>query len=555
MKRYVIAAVILTGVALGFRLFLALKLANDEPNDGRMYSQIAKNVIEQHVYSIEEQPPYDSSYIRVPGYPLFLAGVYKIFGIDNNRAVRIVQAFIDTGSCWLIALLAFNWAPESWPRRKRIRAFSFALGLAAVCPFGAIYAATILTETWAIFLAVLCALTAMLGFKADRLRSSLIRWFITGLLGALLTMVRPEGGLFVAGLGCAFLLVELNKLSLGRILARESRPALRRLSAWVVALSFGFAITLMPWTIRNARVFRVFQPIAPANAAMPGQFFPYGYTAWTLTWIVDQKHVESTVWPLGVTPIKIESFPDYAFDSADERARVETLLNEYNNPPSSIPPKPPVVQSPAESSKANEKSADEKSADSAEESADSADSDEPDDEDAADAPAPGQPKITSEIDAQFGEIAKERVHNHPLRSHFVVPLKRAVSMWFDPHAQYYPFEGTIFPAREMDRSRHQQFWLPFFMMLTWVYTALGLAGLLVLFRNKETKYVLLIGLIAIPRIALLSLLEYPEPRYVVILFAFVAVCGGIALASMERRRARGDVAGDQLKSIRVSAIF
>src|SRR5215510_11871461 len=129
-------------LALSFRLFIALRLPNDEPDDGRVYSQIARNMLEQHVYSIESQAPYTPTLIRLPGYPLFIAAIYSIFGHGNNTAVRVAQAVIDTMTCILIALVAFVWAIDE----RKYRAALIALALAAVCPFTAIYVATILTE-------------------------------------------------------------------------------------------------------------------------------------------------------------------------------------------------------------------------------------------------------------------------------------------------------------------------------------------------------------------------------------------------------------------------
>src|ERR1041384_8300921 len=108
-KRRLAQIGVLIVLALGFRLFIALRLPNDEPDDGRSYSQIARNVIEQHVYSHDSQAPYAPSLIRLPGYPLFLVGVYKIFGVGNNTAVRVVHAVIDTATCVLIALVVFEW--------------------------------------------------------------------------------------------------------------------------------------------------------------------------------------------------------------------------------------------------------------------------------------------------------------------------------------------------------------------------------------------------------------------------------------------------------------
>src|SRR5690348_799347 len=128
-RRLIYAFLIL--LALSFRLFVAIRLPNDEPDDGRVYSQIARNILEQHVYSIESQPPYTPTLIRLPGYPLFIAAIYSVFGHGNNTAVRVAQAVIDTGTCVLIALVAFMWTVDN--ERKR-RAALIALALAAICP-------------------------------------------------------------------------------------------------------------------------------------------------------------------------------------------------------------------------------------------------------------------------------------------------------------------------------------------------------------------------------------------------------------------------------------
>jgi len=138
----IVVYVLLLTVAFSFRAAIARFYPNDGPDDGRVYAQIARNLLEQHVYSHENEPPYAPSLIRLPGYPLFIAGVYSIFGHGDNTAVRIVQALIDTASCALIALVAFFWEP--YEQRKRRTAIA-ALALAAVCPITTIYVATILT--------------------------------------------------------------------------------------------------------------------------------------------------------------------------------------------------------------------------------------------------------------------------------------------------------------------------------------------------------------------------------------------------------------------------
>src|SRR3989441_12308322 len=159
-KWFVFLALLILGAA--FRISVAHWLRNDAPEDGKVYAQIARNVLEQHVYSHETQAPYGPSLIRAPGYPLFLAVIYKVFGHTNNGAVRIIQAVIDTASCALVALLAFYWQPDE--KRKRATAIA-ALALAAVCPFTTIYAVTILTEVPTNFFVVAMCLAATLAFR------------------------------------------------------------------------------------------------------------------------------------------------------------------------------------------------------------------------------------------------------------------------------------------------------------------------------------------------------------------------------------------------------
>src|ERR1700704_1259700 len=190
-------ALLLTA-AFCFRVVVARFLPNDAPFDGKVYAQIASNVLERHVYSHATEAPYDPSLIRLPGYPLFLAGIYSIFGHTNNGAVRIIQALIDTGTCALVALLAFYWQPDE--ERKRATAIA-ALALAAVCPFTTIYAATIITEVATTFLVMAMLLAATFAFGTENVKRSLLWWLTAGCLGGLAVLFRPDIGLFVAAAG------------------------------------------------------------------------------------------------------------------------------------------------------------------------------------------------------------------------------------------------------------------------------------------------------------------------------------------------------------------
>ena len=110
--------------ALVARLVVAIGLANDESDDGRLYTRLAHNVLVNGVYAQDEQAPFHPTYIRVPGYPLFVAGIYRIFGDWNNTAVRAAQAVLDTATCGVVGWLACLWAPSEWEPDRRRRAGS-----------------------------------------------------------------------------------------------------------------------------------------------------------------------------------------------------------------------------------------------------------------------------------------------------------------------------------------------------------------------------------------------------------------------------------------------
>jgi 4-amino-4-deoxy-L-arabinose transferase-like glycosyltransferase len=491
------AAILL--VALGFRLFVALRLANDEPDDGRVYSQIARNVLEQHVYSHDTQPPYNPSLIRLPGYPLFLVAIYSVFGHGNNTAVRVVQAIIDTTTCALIAWVVFVWAVDE---ERRHRAALIALGLVAVCPFTSIYVATILTEVLTNFLAVAMVLTATFAFKTTVRKRALMWWIVTGLIAGLAVLFRPDSGLFAAAIGATLMLSALVS---------------RRLKAGIISatlFSIAFCIVLVPWTIRNRRVFHVFQPLSPAHAEMPGEFVARGYLLWVRTWLDDSKYVGPALWSMDMRPMYVENFPARAFDSKEERERVAALLDKYNHP-------------------------DGEEADEDQTSDDDDEGDEPEEEPEEEEPA--QPEeanveMTPEVDAGFAQIGRERVARAPLRYYVLLPLKRAKTLWFDTHSQYYPFNGDLLPLEDLDYDIHQQYWLPLFAGLTWIYTLLGVIGGWLLWRSRDPnarRWLLLAVLLMFLRLGFFATLENPEPRYVVELFPFLIMLAGAGASTIK----------------------
>ncbi len=547
--------------AFTFRAAVARFLPNDEPDDGRIYAQFARNLLEHHVYSPAADPPYSPSLIRLPGYPGFLAAVYAVFGHLDNTAVRIIQALIDTASCGLIALIVFHWEPDE--KRKR-PASIVALALAAICPFTTIYVATILTETITIFLAIAMCLAATLAFKSSTVERSMVLWFITGLIAGIAVLFRPDSGLFAAAIGITLvisILVGWDHVSRKEDIKPGKWTRLLR-SFYVGGLfSLAFCLALSPWTIRNWRLFHVFQPLAPPHAEMPGEFVPHGYLRWLRTWLDDQRYIGPMLWSLDELPIKITDIPDRAFDSPQQKLRVATLLEKYNqkednllqpgtevnnqnalpttSPPQISPsPQPLVTPSPE---KPNPNQPDTSGGEESEESADAeedTENDEAEEEEPAEeteAPPPGAVEMTPDIDQGFAAIARERISHAPLRYYLILPCKRAVYLWFDTHSQYYPFDGELLPLEDLDYDIQQHLWLPLFAGLTWIYTLLGVAGGWYLWsagKFAARRWLLLAVLMIFIRLAFFSSIENPEPRYVVEIFPFLAIMGGTAVAQL-----------------------
>lgn len=547
-RKGILVYALLLLAAFSFRVAVARLLPNDEPFDGKVYAQIARNVLDQHSYSHATEPPYDPSLIRLPGYPLFVAGVYSVFGHGDDTAVRIVQALLDSATCALIALIAFLWEPdEKFKRRSSIAA----LVLAALCPFTTIYVATILTETATTFLAVAMCLTATLALKATRQGNALLLWAATGVLAGAAVLFRPDSGLFALAIGITLVVTTLLRSSDVK-LSRKREDVLYRFSraSYLGAVfSLAFCLVLVPWTIRNYRVFHVFQPLAPVHAEMPGEFVPRGYLSWLRTWIDDGRYIGPVLWSLDESTIKLDEIPDRAFDSLEEKQRVAALFEKYNHP-AEVPeqdtaePEPEETLDPSEDqlnpkSDASAKQEEEPAANDQGNTADEADNTKQDEEaDSGDengSPDQGidQPvEMTPEIDAGFAQIAQERVSRHPLRYYLLLPVRRAVFIWFNTHSQYYPFEGELLPVENLDYHRHQQFWLPLFAVLTLIYTLLGIAGGWSLWQRRAfeaRQWVLLAALMIFLRISFFATLENPEPRYVVEVFPFLSILGGIAL--------------------------
>jgi hypothetical protein len=526
------ALVVLIFAIASFALYVDVQTAlhlNEAPPEGdaKIYSRIAVNLINHSVFSTDEQPSEDQQFkptiIRLPGYPLFLAAVYSVAGAENYPAVRAVQGILHFASAILTALLAFNWVRG--PRRRKRKAAIWAFALAAFCPFTFNYSAVLLTEILTIFLLMAMMLTATYALKSAQRGKSVIWWALTGLLASAAVEVRPDAGLFALGLGLTLVIATFARLGF----ANGFRPALEK----GLVFSLAFVLVLAPWAIRNEHVFGLFQPLAPQHAEMPGEFVPLGYYAWLRTWIDDPRYISPMLWELEIHRIDPSKIPTSAFANEEERAEVAALFDQYNNSDPDHPMNPQQEMANSNEDEDNSEN-DSEDSDNNDDDADSTGDQEPNEE--------LDLKISPESDAAFADIARRRIANDPLKYYLELPAIRVTKMWFDAHADFYPFSGELFPLKDLDPEINQHLWLPFFFGIVWLYTLLAIAGLILMWlggRPSSSIWIAMALLVSLPRIGYFGTLENPEPRYLIELFFIAAVLGGIAFSRMNVRLGRG----------------
>ena len=83
-------ATLATLAGLALRLLFILPFPG-VTTDSFVYGDIAKNWLQHGIYGLSGVGEVSPTYIRLPGYPAFLAVVFAIFGMEHYRAVLVVQ--------------------------------------------------------------------------------------------------------------------------------------------------------------------------------------------------------------------------------------------------------------------------------------------------------------------------------------------------------------------------------------------------------------------------------------------------------------------------------
>jgi hypothetical protein len=462
-------------VALGLRLFFVFRFPA-VVDDSRFYANIAENWLHYGIYAVTDSGQIVPTLSRLPGYPAFLAAIFALFGIENFRAVLLIQVLADLGTCLLISDMARRLVSD--------RAAKAAFLLSAACPFLANYSAAALTECLEVFFTALALDLALSGLRANASESdprpgfpssrSWI-WLSCGLATSAAILLRPDGGILLAAIG-GYLLILLFRCCVPtskainrgaaepesampesgtqRPEARSPKLPLNRSDFLLILragllLALGTVIPLIPWTVRNLHTFHRFQPLAPRYANDSDEPVMSGFNRWVKTWMAEYVSVEEIYWNVPGDPIDLTRLPNRAFDSEPQRQLTVALIADYNH----------------------------------------------------------DREITPELDARFANLAAARVKSAPLRYYLWLPSARIADMWLRPRTELLPPDPRWWEFN--DELRPAAVALGF-GLLNLIYVGMAVAGW---FRTREYFGIGLLVLFLVVRSVFLGTLENPETRY------------------------------------------
>jgi hypothetical protein len=382
---------------------LLIVFPRDRDDDTDAYLELGRNLLHHGTYGFMDDGVVSPALFRLPGYPIFLA----LLG-GNMTLIFIVQSLIELAGCYLLALFLRRYCSE--------RAGLTVLALSATCLFTATYAATALTESLSIF-AVAAAIYCLGEFLATeqppgappsavsllRAGSNISKLVALAACAGLAMMLRPDGAILTISVAIALFVYGFR---------RAAPVAAMRIAVVFVLLA---CIPLVPWTIRNAVTFHVFQPLAPRHVNDPGERVNYGFYRWLRTWSVDFETTSDVFWKIGTETIDTRNLPPRAFDSEAQRAQTAALFAAYNR---------------------------------------AKDIDQP-------------------LDDRFAALAETRVRSHPLRYFFWIPALRVADMWLRPRTEGVPINTHWLRWREHPKQSAAALAL---VLLNLCYVAGAIAG-------------------------------------------------------------------------------
>jgi 4-amino-4-deoxy-L-arabinose transferase-like glycosyltransferase len=236
------------------------------------------------------------------------------------------------------------------------------------------------------------------------------------------------------------------------LLVRELRAGQSaRLIVWSGLLVAALALApLGLWGWRNWHTLHRVEFLAPRYANQDDEFVPLGFNRWVRTWIADYVSTEEIYWNVPGENVDPQKLPGRAFDSPEQRTKTFALFDAYNK----------------------------------------------------------DSQITPELDAQFAELATERISAHPVRYYLWLPALKIIDMWFRPRTELLPPDSRWY---EFTDDLKWQVLAISFGLINLFYLIAAAAG--VTLRHRRIAWLGLPLIFLVLRSLFLGTLENPESRY------------------------------------------
>lgn len=258
----------------------------------------------------------------------------------------------------------------------------------------------------------------------------------------------------------------------GYLLLRLVATPHRSQTLWAGVILAGCSLLpLAPWTVRNWHVYHRFQPLAPTHATEPDEFYASGFDHWMRTWLADFVSLEDIGFRVDNEDLDINLLPSRALDNAVERSTVEDLFGRYNETDT----------------------------------------------------------MTPEIDAQFEQLARERIWRNRFRYYVELPVLRILDLWLRPRTEILALDAHWWKFRE---DPHDFAWSLLLGIVNGAYVLLAITGGM---RWREIRYVGLLATFVVLRTVIINAIAFPETRYVLECYPVVIVLAGIGLSRLSRR--------------------
>jgi 4-amino-4-deoxy-L-arabinose transferase-like glycosyltransferase len=212
------------------------------------YDRLANNIALGNGYRID--PQFTETMLREPGYPLFLAVVFKLGGYHIEGA-RLANLLLSIGICWLIVHLTLRMVGDRTVGLVAAMIYSLHPGVVVAEARGGVeilFIASVLL----FFIVLHSAVT-----KGDYWR-----YLVAGGVLGMSVLIRSSPLLFPVLLGGFMLLMARGWHERSRVLQRHA------------LLVLGLAIVMSPWVIRNYAISQAFVPTGTVqgHAAQEGLY-------------------------------------------------------------------------------------------------------------------------------------------------------------------------------------------------------------------------------------------------------------------------------------------